>query len=265
MICPDALIKSMREKGYNIIRIPSSGHHPLDLVGRMNGATDTIASLSDLRSSSNPQLPHIESNISAVDIGNTRSSSVKFGIGIEILQIVLKALGGALGVEFGFTDARKMQFEAKNVLIDKARPVDVADFVKYCYYNQPNSLINKYLMEGELFIVTEILKSKTLSVKFEKEDGVNAKIDIPAIEQIISGNITIDTSAKSESVLTFSGETPVVFAFKCYALGFDGTGNWELQAVKDGSVPAAVADSPTEPQGVLLGEPGLLRLGRGAF
>ena len=66
-------------------------------------------------------------------------------------------------------------------------------------------------------------------------------------------------------MLTFSGETPVVFAFKCYALGFDGTGNWELQAVKDGSVPAAVADSPTEPQGVLLGEQGLLRLGRGAF
>src|SRR5262245_38431634 len=105
-ICRDDSTAYLQRLGYNVVRHPQEGINPLHLVGRQGGATSFLGSLDKLITNPPGPLPSIEMNLVAADVNGKRSSKLKLAVGANILGSVIGAMGGNLGVDTSYTNAR---------------------------------------------------------------------------------------------------------------------------------------------------------------
>jgi hypothetical protein len=241
-LCKDKSTTYLAGLGYNVVRHPSAGFRPLGLLGRQNKATLQLGPLNLLITNPPGPLPAITSDVPAADINGQTSSKLSIGIGINILGTLIGAMGGGnLGANLNFTNAQQVEFSYTDVTNDSAVPLEVGNYLRSAAVDAGNLILEQYVLgNGELFLITKIAKSKKFSIKFEKSNGVDAKVDVPAIQQIAGGKITVGASGDSKSTLSFEGATPLRFAFQCFQVGVvDGV--LSLTSVQAGAVPAAFA------------------------
>lgn len=262
-MCKDASLTYLNELGYNVIRYPRADILPLDVLGRQRGTIARLGRLPDLTTLGGVAAPALRSDVHAANLEARRSSKLDAEAGVTVLGPYLKALGGNPQASAYFRRVKSMQFVFSDVLIDEATPAEIGAFLGRCPIDVRNLLWRSYLNgEGELFIITETLKSKTLTVAADADSQAGVAIDTGALQSAVGGNVAVSGGGKSSSLLSFNGSVPLVFGFKCLRLQVAGGRlalvNASPSAALAFSVPGApdaARSAPPEPaEPVLLGD-----------
>jgi hypothetical protein len=245
-LCNDKSTTYLKSLGYNVVRHPREGIGPLDLIGRQGKTTAWLGSIDKLITRASGASPTPDRDLAATDINGQQSSKLKLGVGANVLGSIIGAMGGNLGVDTSYTNARTISFQFHDVLSDRVAPLAVGDYLRDGDVDADNPILQEYVLgNGELFTVIETVKAKSLSVKYEREDGVNAAVDVPVIQGIVGANVEVSTHASSTGTVTYKGQKQLVFGFRCFAVGvLDG--DLRLTTSKAGAVPLAVGESSAD-------------------
>ena len=240
-LCKDEATSYLKRLGYNVVRHPQEGVSPLDLIGRQSGTTTYLGTLNQLITNPPGPLPAIQTDLAATDVDGQRSSRLNIALGANILGAVIGAMGGSLGVDTSYTNARSIEFLFAGVLKDRATPLDVGNYLRDGSVDSGNKILSEYVIgNGQLYLVLETIKSNKITVKYEREQGIEAKVDIPVIEGLVGGNVSVTAESEARNVVTYQGSIPLTFGFKCYEVGVE-EGELTLMASKPGAVPLAAS------------------------
>ncbi len=260
-LCDDVSVKFLKDAGYNVVRHPNAAIQPLDIVGVQNGTPMHLGPLDLLITNPPGALPAISRDSVAADINGRRSSKLKLGIGANVLGNVIGAMGGNLGLDVSYTNARQVEFSYADVLNDAVLPLEVGNYLRAADVDAGNLVLKQYVMgQGKLYLITKTAKSAKLTVSYERSDGVAASLDVPVLQSVAGGSLSIDASQASQGRITFSGPQRLVFAFQAFQVGVEN-GALSLSSVKPGGVFLKSAPSPAATP-MLLDAEGLLDLGR---
>ena len=238
-ICRDQSTTYLQRLGYNVVRHPQEGISPLHLIGRQRGTTHYLGSLHQLITNPSGPLPPTQTDLAAADVNGKRSSKLKLAIGADILGSIIGAMGGTLGVETSYTNARTVEFVFSDVLKDSAMPLDVGNYLRDGDIDAGNKILSQYVLgNGQLYVILETIKCRKITVNYEINDGVGAKVEVPVIQGVIGGNIEVKTDQNSASTVTYVGKTALTFGFRCFEVGVED-GDLTLMAAKPGAVPLA--------------------------
>jgi hypothetical protein len=257
-LCTDKSTQFLRGLGYNVVRHPRANFRPLLLLGRQNKSTLDLGGLEQLITNPPGPVPPVTIDQPAAGINGQSSSEIKIGIGASILGSLIGAMGGTLGINVSYTDARKISFQYSDVLLDSVVPLSVGNYLRDAEVDAGNLILEQYVLgEGELFLVTTVAKSKKFTVTYERSSSTAATVNVPALQQLAGANVQVSLAAGSQHVVSFQGPTPLAFAFQCLRVGVDN-GVLTLSQVPAGGVAAAVGAPPIVPE--LLNDAGLLDL-----
>ncbi len=263
-LCKDRAVTYLNGLGYNVIRHPRVGLTPLMLIGRQNRDVSVLGDLQQLITEPPTTRPEIAVDQAAAGIEGQRSSELTLGVGLNILGTVLGAMGGNLGVDVAYKRARTIKFEFANVTSDTAKPLDIGSYLRDGDVDAHNLVLQQYVLgNGELYVVTEVVRSDQLSVVATRKDGTEVSVDVPVVQEIVGGKVSVATQSAGSSTVTYSGTEKLAFGFKCYRIGIED-GVLSMMAVAPSGAQALSFDGEgqsTTSSGALLGTDGLLSLG----
>jgi hypothetical protein len=221
-LCRDNATNYLAQLGYSVVRIPRENISPLDLVGRDRDQM-RLGTLDQLLTNPGAALPTVTPDQVASHVSGQTSSKLRLGIGINVLGNVLGALAGTqLAIGSAYQRARTIQFEFTDVFFDSVEPLAMGQYLRDADIDVGNPVLDRYVMgKGQLFVLTETLRSASITVKAESSSGTELSLDVPVIKEIAAGKLELDTSKASSGVVTYGGDKPLTFGFKCFRIGID--------------------------------------------
>jgi hypothetical protein len=247
MMCSDKSLSYLAGLGYNVIRHPDATFAPLKLLGRQGGEFIVLGSLNQLIMSSSISLPAVTANQAAAEVNGQSSSSLKIGVGANVLGSLIGALGGNPSASLNYTDATNVEFQYQNVFADSIIPLDAGNYLKGAHVDAENLILKQYVLgNGQLYLIAKIIKSDKFTVKYTKNNGVDASVQIPVIQQALGGSISLNTAGGSGATITFQGASPLPFGFQCFQVGVKD-GMLDMVSTKAGSV-FGIAEGSTPPE-----------------
>lgn len=256
--CRDRVVNYLSGQGYNIVRLPRAKLAPLDLIGVDGRRTDTIGALADMFQEPRPTPPEVGvgENFSAFE--GQRTDKLDASVGLSVLKEILKAFGADLDVKAAYSRARTVQFTFTKVTRDSIAPLKLGDYLTTGIPLLDNPLVDHLLFgDGDVFVISEVLRSAELKVAAESKDKESIEVDLPFIQKAVEGKIEVVTEGEQSSTVHFKGEAPVAFAFKCYEVDVVPGGF----SLRQGSTDVALdEDRRQEPEPVLLRPNRLLTL-----
>lgn len=224
-LCRDNATNYLANLGYSVVRIPRENIRPLDLIGRDRDQMK-LGTIDQLLSAQGNGLPPVTSDQVAAQISGQTSSKLRLGIGINILGNVIGALAGThLGIEAGYQKASTIQFEFTDVYCDSVLPLSVGAYLHDARLDLGNPVLDRYVLgKGQLFLITEILKSASITVKADASAGANLALEVPVLKNVAEGKLNVDFSRATAGIVTYAGTDPtrrLTFGFKCFRIGIN--------------------------------------------
>lgn len=262
-LCNDKRLSFLKERGYSVIRHPNADVRPLGLIGVQDKTPIYLGPLNLLITNPPGPLPPVTKDTPAADLNGKASSSLKLGIGLSILGNLIGAMGGGnLAANLNFTNAKKVEFEYEDVLNDSVGPLEVGNYLRDGDVDAGNLVLKQYVMgNGQLYLITKIAKSKKFKAVFERSSGVGATVDVPVLQGVAGGNVSVETTNASSGEVSFEGPTLLTFAFQSFRVGVRD-GELSLMNAKPGGVFLSVDETADQAPAVIPSD-GLLELSLG--
>lgn len=251
-LCADKSLNYLNDLGYNVVRLPRKGLDPLDVLGRDGRRLERLGRLDELWTSRMP-LPEIGAPRPAVHINGQATSDMRASMGLRVLNGVLKTIGVDLPeLSFAYHHADTLQFTFGDVTVRSVVPLEVGNFLSEGDIHNANPFVERYFADEDTdaFIVTEILQSNEITVSGKNRRGGTIEVDVPAIEVILGGNVSVTAGKTARTAVTYKGKDAVTFGFKVFEIAFDG--RWRITGVQPSaelsfSVGAATLAAATQP------------------
>jgi hypothetical protein len=214
--CSDPFVNALRTVGYNIIRLPKADVRPLQLLYQNGKNLERLGAVTKLLTGGeNVPVPRISRDAQAVNISGTQTGQMKIGFGLSLLGMVIGSMGGStLGIETEYKNAKTAAFEFLNVLEDKIEIIDLDKYLGDADINPASVYVSKLLEADKLFITTAVIKSTKFTFEARDSGGVGIGVDVPAIQDIVSGNVKVGRETNSSTKIFYEGKTPLVFGFQ---------------------------------------------------
>lgn len=221
---PDQSISYLREFGYSVFRLPRASAQPLEVMHRTGKDLSRLGMLEQLIDAGAVPMPTVHRDgAPGIDLEGRQTSRINVAIGVNILGSFIGALGGSsLGISTAFANARSVTFTFAGVMEDR---VDVLALEAYVHAGTirpfvPSGTLDK-LIDDQVYVVTAILKTKSIVVSAEGESGAAVNVDVPIIRNVVGGSVKTESDGERSATVRFQGETPVAFALQAVQLVFD--------------------------------------------
>ncbi len=221
---PDQSITYLKHLGYCVVRLPRSDMAPLETLVRTGkkdlqrtGFLEAI-----MVPGANEMPPVSEDNIAPGGISGKETSSMKLEIGLNILGNIIRAFGGSdLGLTAGYSRARSLIFEFDDVQEDHADINLLDQFLTTASIRPDQNTITSALIDDKVYVVNSTLKTTRMTVQAKGENGARVGLDVPVIQQAVSGELDVDVARAAEGSVTYEGKVPIVFGFQAVRLIYD--------------------------------------------
>ena len=221
---PDQSITYLKHLGYCVVRLPRSDMAPLETLVRVaKKDLQRTGSLSAVMVEGANGLPPVSrDNVAPGSISGKETSSMKLEIGLNILGNIIRALGGSdLGLTAGYQRARTLVFQFDDVREDHADINLLDQFLTTASIRPDQKTITAALIDDKVYVVNSTLKTTRMTVHAKGENGARVGLDVPVIQQAVSGKLDVDVAKAVEGTVTYEGKTPVVFGFQAVRLIYD--------------------------------------------
>lgn len=221
--CSDPFVNSMKSFGYNIVRLPKADIRPLQLLYKNGDSLERLGAVTKLLiSGDNIHVPQVSLDTPAANVSGSRTGEMKIGLGLSLLGTIIGAMGGSsLGLESEYRQAKSAVFEFQNVLEDKIEVVDLDQYLGDADINPASVYVAKLLEADKLYVTTSTIKSSKFIFEARDTNGTAIKVDVPAIQGVVSTNIKVGTESAVDSKLTYEGKIPLVFGFQAVQIYYD--------------------------------------------
>lgn len=217
----DPLLTYLRSYGYNVILLPKTDVKPLQILSKNSKYLDKLGNLTTiLVAGSNIAVPKIKENQAAANISGQRTSYLKIGVGLSILGNIISAMGGKfLGLEGVYQQAKTISFEFNDVLQDKVDVAMLDQYLSDADVSPFSQYVGQLLEADDVYVITEIIKSRKFTVSAKTSKNADVTLNIPVIQGVVGGNVTVSAQAEETSKITYEGKnTPLVFGFQAIRL-----------------------------------------------
>lgn len=261
-ICRDRATTYLSRLGYNTVRVPHAGIQPLQLIGKQKTGVSILGGLDRLITEPPSELPVITRDQRAANVEGQQSSKLDLSVGLGLLGTFIGAMGGKIELEASYARAQKIQFEFDDVLLDRAMPLDVGDYLREGTVDVGNLVLKQYVLgRGQLYVITETIKTRKLTVTAERSDGTAVGVDVPAIKGVLDGKVDVKVEAENGSTITYTGPEYLVFGFKAFIVGVsDGVLSMISASPDHVALSSEDRAAASEAEPALLEETGLLDL-----
>jgi hypothetical protein len=242
MFCQNPYITFLKERGYNIVRLPRSDFYPLLLLAR-EGERDLsqMGRITELLVDAEPPVTHF--GVPAAGISGKRTNVLNASIGLDILGTLLGAMGGGqIGLNAKFGKTRGVSFEFPEVLSDRIDIIDLDKYLAKGVLTPDTRYVSGLLDRDELYVVTDVIKSRKFSIDIGSSGSAGAEVSVPAIQQVVGAKIRVSGEVTESTRIYFEGDTPLVFGFQARRLIYDGGNYLRVEPVLAGTVTAKSAD-----------------------
>lgn len=245
-ICNDDKTTYLRRLGYNVITLPRSGIRPLTVLFVAKGRR--LQELGWLPSiwTSTVSVPEPKTGDNVANVAGKSTDNIGADVGLDILSNLTGALGfDPAKAAMKFSGARSFRFHFRNIERVRIDPFDLGTYVTAGELASENPFVKKYLAPGkDVFVITEVLRSKEFGVSASSSRDGSAGFEIPALEDLIDVQAKLEARKVAESTVDFVGAEALPFAFVAAKLSYDGN-VWGTDGFPQ---PGAVSMTPKEPR-----------------
>lgn len=237
---PDPLLNTLKDFGYNVVRLPRTNIRPLQLFEKQDNDLVFLGDIGKLFiEGKKAPLPEISPDELAGFINGQRTRDLSLNVGLSLLRGIIGSLGGStLGLDVGYKNASALSFEFNDVKLNQIDRLDLSRFLNAAKIDTAVGPPAKLVEADKIYVITSIIKSTKFTAEAKKSDGTSVAVDVPVIQQALSGNVGVKTEGASQSRVTYEGQVPLVFGFQAIRLIYkDGTFT-EAVPVRTGSVAA---------------------------
>ncbi len=261
MRCRDKSLRYLQRQGYNVVRHPQEGIAPMGLIGHRKGGVSYLGHLSDSVLDQSIAPPKVETDLKAAEISGQSTNSIAANLGLTILGAIFSGLGGNINANASYKSAKKLVFQFHDVFKDRVAPLKLDAYLRQAEFNRKNIVMQPFLDEGRVLLITETIKANEFSVEATNENGQSLDIDVPAIQNAAEGKIEVSRDAAKQSALTYKGAKFLTFGFQCFEVAYDN-GELRLVSTKPGTayMGGPVSDETGDPEPEILFESELLSI-----
>jgi len=219
----DPLYSLLRSFGYNVVRLPRSTIKPLQLFTKKNNQLYPLGQMSGVFvSRGDVSLPNILENQPVADLSGKKSGDLSLGLGLSILGGILSSFGGsAAGLDAKYGQAKSVSFQYEEVLEDSVEMTQLDRFLDDADIDPHSKSVGALLESDQVYVTTSTIKSRKFTIVPKAKGGAELGINVPEIQKIVGGNVKVSRSNKDSSVITFGGDTPLVFGVQVWQLFYD--------------------------------------------
>lgn len=261
-VCKDPALTYLNGDGYNVIKLPRFGIEPLDVLGR-DQSLEKLGTISEVWTSSVP-VPQPGAPTPVGGLEGKKSSDLDIGVGLKILANALAGLGSAIGLptlNTTYKSAKSVQFKFTNVISVQVTPFGVGKYLSAGSLDTGNPFVKNYFGNDgtEEYILTEVLKSDSVSVTAKRDANNEVKLDVPVLKGIVGANVDVKVGSSTEGEVVYTGKIPITFGFKAYQVFF-ADGAWTVQGTKPSGDLAFAIDDSSSVKPLLLAQGNLVRI-----
>ena len=151
-----------------------------------------------------------------------------------MLASALGAMGAVVPeLSFAYRHASSVQFTFTNVHSVAVDPFAAGAFLAAGDLLTTNPFVSRYFLEEDpdAYLITEVLTSNEITVAAKEEGGADLAVDVPAIQQVVGGRVSVAASNSRAAEIRYAGQEPVTFGFKVFEIAFSG-GAWRVMGVR---------------------------------
>jgi hypothetical protein len=219
-VCEDKLIAYLKPFGLSVLRLPRENFPPLQIMTKQGSDLVGLGQLPTVITGG--VLPKVNADQTAAALSGQSSSDLSVGVGLTILGSFLGAMGaGNLGLDVQYKKAKTITFRFSDVLIDSIEVAELEQFLTASDVNPAAKHVGELLDADEIFVITQSVKSNKFTVEAKTQGGAGVQLSVPVIQQIVGGQVNITQSGAQNSLITYEGTKPLVFAFQAVRLYYD--------------------------------------------
>jgi hypothetical protein len=230
--CEDPSLTYLNRFGYNVVKLPRVGIEPLLVLGRDRSLTP-LGSLDRVWKSTSPK-PEPGNPARAAIVEGQSTSKLDLSVGLKILSGALAAFGVSTpSLELAFKKAKKVQFRFTNVWAVGIPPFEIGQYLASGDLDLANPVVAQFFDDENStgYIVTEVLKSDTVSMTASDGSGVDLGIDVPAIATVVGGSVKVAAASDGSAAVDFQGKELVTFGFVAMEIAYT-EGHWGVRGVE---------------------------------
>lgn len=246
--CKNARRDYLSPFGYGTFALPKAGVAPLTLLAKSADRLTPIGPLAATFPPGSVALPGATRSRVA-PISGAQSRSISASIGLDILGSAIGALAGSsLGLKTAYQKASEVEFEFGEVHETK---VDTTAIDSYLAHTKADQLagpgLRELLEEDEIYVMTSVLDAAQVSVRAKATIGGDLSLQVPVVQQLVGGNLTVSGKGESSSVLTYSSkDTPLAIGAQVLRL-FYRDGRYQTFKLVKPTALGVVAPADQEP------------------
>ncbi len=219
----DPALTYLKQYGYSVVRLPRADIPPGLLLERDGrdlvdlGALETVFEAGD----TGPPKPKLDEP--AAQLSGQIRTTLSVGLGLSLLGQFLRAFGGATaGLESQFQQAKTLAFEFDEVFSDSIEPAGLEQFLAQADVDPRSVNARRLLDEDRVYVVTRTLKAKRFIVEGQKDRKAGVQVNLPAIKDIVGGEVKVAAEGQSKSKISFAGGERLVFGLQAVRLMYEG-------------------------------------------
>ncbi len=225
----DPSINFLNKWGYNVVKLPSAGIEPLDLIG-VDRSAQWLGTLASVWTSKNPT-PVPSPARPAATVNGQKTDALDLTLGLSVLANALSAFGATVpSLDVQYSKASTVQFAYTNVTLTAVSPLDAGNFLAGGTLQTDNPTVQNYFQnpDAKAYLITSVLRSDSISVTASDTHGTGITVDVPAISGLVGAKVGVKPSTTSNSTVTFTGPAPVTFGFIVQQISYLD-GKWSLR------------------------------------
>jgi len=214
----------LKEKGYNVVRLPKADIESLDLLVKEESGLSSLGAKFELLfepavSVAPPVLVDV-ADIQGQDIIQFNGS-----LGLAFLNSFSgfsESLEANLKTKLEASNNARVSFSFKDIKEEKVNLLDLDNFLSGAIPVEGQfRTYSKKLRKSELFIITSVLKSNSISVSINKDNGQSVGLDVEAADTV-NANLDLNRNISQEvEVFSVANSAPLTFAFKAVKIIYD--------------------------------------------
>ncbi len=208
----DRLSKLLSEHGFNFVKMPRP-IHILDLFAKdQTGHLIPVGNITDLFIKKTEELPEnkIDQPVPS-EIGGLLDKKVDMKLSLSLLKGFLPK---SIGFESAFNNANNISFSFLDAQLDSTNLLQLDIFLNDANVQEKSQGYKDRLKDSEIYVVTDVLKSKSFSIEALGSNDASLKIDGPEIEKVVEANAALKRSTENKAKIIYEGDTNLAIGIK---------------------------------------------------
>lgn len=222
-MCHDPFLSCLEAFGYCVVRLPLADLDPLQLLLRSGADLERIGRVSALLAPGpHASLPRVARGRPTATISGRRTGELDAAVGLSLLGGVVAAMGGSqIGLDETYRSARTVTFEFRDVTEDSVEVVALDKYLADAHVNRMSACAGALLDADRLYATTAVIRSRSLAIEARDERGASVSLEVPALQEVAGGRVTVSQSGGGSSAVVYTGAAPLAFGFRAVRLFYD--------------------------------------------